>query len=312
MGEQTGTRLNRRSAACKFPSESMRKKQLLRPRRTFMAVSLTLILTTTGLVYYLMQPSGMLLDPWVKGNHVIRTPHAAIAIDGDANFSDTALLEGWPGDGSPENPYIIDSLEIDLGGEFGDCISIKNTRVCFIISNCNLTGGYYDYMDWWWSPGAGINLWNVAGGELVKNTCNGNNAGIAFQSSDSNTLANNTCNSNTKIGINLWLSGDNTLLDNTCNSNDIGIFIHNSDSNAVANNICNNNGIGINLEDSYSNTVANNILLGNTEHDICLSYSAFRTLDPMVLLLTGLVTGIIMLGAGWKMVKLWRVESRGE
>jgi len=28
------------------------------------------------------------------------TPHDPIAIDGDANFSATALLEGWPGDGS--------------------------------------------------------------------------------------------------------------------------------------------------------------------------------------------------------------------
>jgi hypothetical protein len=32
MGEQIGTRLNRRSDACKFPSESIRKKRLLRPQ----------------------------------------------------------------------------------------------------------------------------------------------------------------------------------------------------------------------------------------------------------------------------------------
>ena len=71
------------------------------------------------------------------------TPHAPIAIDGDANFTDTALLEGWHGDGSPENPFIIDRLDIDLGGNNGSCISITNTQVSFIISNCNLTGAIY-------------------------------------------------------------------------------------------------------------------------------------------------------------------------
>ncbi|MFX1262735.1 MAG: hypothetical protein ACFFAZ_11650, partial [Promethearchaeota archaeon] len=93
------------------------------------------------------------------------TPHGPIAIDGDANFSDMALLEGWPGDGSPENPYIIDGLNIDLDGRRGSCISVSNTRVCFITSNCNLTGAYQNYMDWIQSQGAGINLENVTGGE---------------------------------------------------------------------------------------------------------------------------------------------------
>ena len=67
-------------------------------------------------------------------------PHGAIAIDGNANFSATALLKGWPGDGSPENPFIINGLEIDLNGAYGSCIAISNTQVSFIIRNCNLTG----------------------------------------------------------------------------------------------------------------------------------------------------------------------------
>jgi hypothetical protein len=86
------------------------------------------------------------------------TPHGAITIDGDANFSDTALIEGWPGDGSPENPYIIDGLDIDLGNEDGHCIMINNTRVSFTISNCNLTGaGLESVID----IGGGISLENV-------------------------------------------------------------------------------------------------------------------------------------------------------
>jgi amino acid transporter len=64
MGEQIGTRLNHRSAACKFPSESIRKKQLPRPRRIkknlnlhfrpspiLVAVSLIIILIMSGLAW---------------------------------------------------------------------------------------------------------------------------------------------------------------------------------------------------------------------------------------------------------------------
>ena len=114
----------------------------MKPRTRIMAVSLTLILTTSGLAYYLMQPTiiGGIPDPW-EGPEVL-IPHGAIAIDGDADFTATALLEGWPGDGSPEDPYIIDGLDIDLTITTPalHCISISNTRVSFIISTCNLTG----------------------------------------------------------------------------------------------------------------------------------------------------------------------------
>ena len=80
-------------------------------------------------------------EPERRGMLGAGTPHGPIAIDGDANFSDKALLEGWNGDGSPENPYLVDGYDIDLSGEVGHCISISNTRVSFTISNCNLTGG---------------------------------------------------------------------------------------------------------------------------------------------------------------------------
>jgi hypothetical protein len=57
MGEQTGTRLNHRSAACKFPSESTREKQLLRPQGIKKSLNLNLKPGTTvavGLIIILM------------------------------------------------------------------------------------------------------------------------------------------------------------------------------------------------------------------------------------------------------------------
>ncbi|MCK5239872.1 MAG: hypothetical protein KAR33_10015, partial [Candidatus Thorarchaeota archaeon] len=48
------------------------------------------------------QSTTVVSEPEERGMLVAGTPHGPIAIDGDASFSDTALLEGWPGDGSPE------------------------------------------------------------------------------------------------------------------------------------------------------------------------------------------------------------------
>jgi parallel beta-helix repeat protein len=225
----------------------------LRPR-TIMAVGLSFILTT-GLVYvWIPKPPPIIIpdrspDPGI--------PHAAIAIDGDANFSDTALLEGWPGDGSPENPYIIDGLDISPHFSSVHCISISNTRVSFTISNCNLTRTTSFHMMAY--VGSGIRLLNVSNGELVNNTCNNNRFGIWLHVSDSNTLANNTCTNSQRNGISLYESDSNTVANNNCNNNSYGIHLWESDSNTVENNTCTSNGAdGIRLGESDSNTVANN------------------------------------------------------
>ncbi|MHA3964705.1 MAG: hypothetical protein AM325_014335, partial [Candidatus Thorarchaeota archaeon SMTZ1-45] len=119
------------------PGSKMGLNWRLRPR-TIMVVSLTFMLTT-GLVYvWLPRPQPIIIIDLPEDDPIIE--YGFITIDGDTNFSDTALVEGWEGDGSPGNPFIIDGLHIDLGVEFGHCIMISNTRVSFTISNCNLTG----------------------------------------------------------------------------------------------------------------------------------------------------------------------------
>ncbi|MFW9886607.1 MAG: nitrous oxide reductase family maturation protein NosD [Candidatus Thorarchaeota archaeon] len=271
------------SRFCQIPSGSKKGlNQLLRPRTKFVAIGLSFILTTTGLVYYLMQPSLMVLEPWEKRNYVVRTPHDAIAIDGDANFTATALLEGWPGDGSPESPFIFDGLKIDFEYEPGDCISISSTRVSFIIRNCNLTGaGFIPAFEE--SPaGGGIILYNTSNGVLVNNICNYNIDGIILADSDSNIVVNNICNRNDHHGIYLWHSNSNTVTDNTCKYHNefAGINLGGS-NNTVANNTCNNNMVGIKIgwfsTESDYNIVMHNICNNNTDYGIRLIESDFNT-----------------------------------
>ena len=61
------------------------------------------------------------------------------------------------------------------------------------------------------------------------------------------------------------------------------------------------NEIGIYLDDeSDFNTVENNTFSGNTEHDTLGEYMTEES-DPEVFLLVGFA-GIIVLGAGWRML----------
>jgi parallel beta-helix repeat protein len=255
------------SRVCRTPPGPPKDLTLyLKPNPILVAVSLTLILMTSGLVYYLMLPPPYTPPPPPPPSS------AVIAIDGDANFYDIALLKGWPGDGSPENPFIIDGLDIVVDG--GNLISISNTRVSFTISNCNLTGACINSM----YSGDGIHLENVTNGEIVNNICNKNEFGIFLTYSDFNTVANNICNNN-RIGIELDNSDSNTVANNTCTSIDFGILLRSSISNAlinntVADNNCFNNIAAIFLTDcSDSNTVANNTCNGNF-HGIYLSGSS--------------------------------------
>ncbi|MFX1483557.1 MAG: right-handed parallel beta-helix repeat-containing protein [Promethearchaeota archaeon] len=192
--------------------------------------------------------------------------HASVAINGDANFTDTAQNEGWPGNGSFENPFIISSLDIDLGGVAGHCINISNTRVNFTIQNCNLTGA---------GSGAGIFLDNVSFAYLFNNTCTFNGHGIYLLQSSNNVLENNTCLSNSR-GIYMYESDSNTVSGNDCDDNsNYGIFLQLCDSNLIFNNLCSSTGTyGIGGQSVVSNTFANNTCNQNSNGIRIWDYSS--------------------------------------
>jgi len=81
-------------------------------------------------------------------------PHGYISINGDDDFNETAYDEGWAGDGSSEDPFIIEGYEI-VHSE--GLIHIRDTRYHFEIRDCNLTDG-----------GDGVYLNNVTNG-LIEN-----------------------------------------------------------------------------------------------------------------------------------------------
>jgi len=200
------------------------------------------------------------------------TPHDPIVIDSDENFTATALAEGWPGNGSTENPFIIEGLEIDLGGATGFCIAIGHTRVNFTIRDCNITGA---------DPGAGISLYNVSHGRLVGNILSFNDNGIDVGYSWHVVVEDNICFSNNYGIYASDASFYNTINDNNCSLNSwsgiyAGSFLGLS---VITNNTCNNNSHHGIESYGYLNTLTDNNCSYNMQHGMYFGQSHNNTIE---------------------------------
>ncbi len=85
-------------------------------------------------------------------------PHDVIRIEGDAQLEINATAEGWPGDGSASDPYIIEGYDIDGQGG-SNCIFISNISSHIVIRDCKLSNStkVIDML----KLAAGITLFNV-------------------------------------------------------------------------------------------------------------------------------------------------------
>jgi len=66
--------------------------------------------------------------------------HGPIFINGDADFNATVRAENWLGNGTSQNPFVIEDLRI-TGLPGSSLIKIWNTDFHFQITNCFLDGG---------------------------------------------------------------------------------------------------------------------------------------------------------------------------
>jgi parallel beta-helix repeat protein len=172
------------------------------------------------------------------------TPHGPIIIQSDADFAN----QGWPGNGTQENPYHIADLIITVMGE---CVQISNTRVHFVVSNCWMEKESGPEVD------IGIILTNVTNGFIANMTLFNLDFGAIILSSEANDLLNNTC-TNTDTG--LWISNSNTtrLINTTCTNTYTGIEVLNSDTTSLINNTCTDTNRGISVRESNAIGIINN------------------------------------------------------
>ncbi len=143
------------------------------------------------------------------------TDHAAISIDGNADFLSQAAVESWEGDGSDENPIIIEGYRIS--DTFTEGIKIWNVDLHWIVRNSLIEGG---------PPYAcGFYISNCSNGEFSNNIIRNRDVGIqiyvgAYNCSFLNNLISNNDATAFKVlgDIANCIISENTMLDNVANN----------------------------------------------------------------------------------------------
>jgi parallel beta-helix repeat protein len=164
------------------------------------------------------------------------------------------------GNGTYDNPYLIEDLVID-GGGVGSCIKIENSDVYFKIENCTLYNAEHD----------GIYLNRVINGQLIDNDCSSDEYGIFINYSHNNTISGNTVNSNSR-GIYLSRSDYNTIIRNIGSNHDSFLFLDYSDNNYISKNTVNSN-----LDGIYLSRSAYNNITGNTANSNLYGINLYRS-----------------------------------
>jgi parallel beta-helix repeat protein len=206
------------------------------------------------------QSSNLVLDSKKQSMITTYSAHLPISIADDEKLIGLALTEGWEGNGSTLNPFIIRGLMFNLEGANGRCLRIRNTRLSIVIRDCFFTGASQ------LTAGIGIYLNNVTNVWITDCIFTNNWYCINLHASNSCIIVNNTCTYNIQsdevpvpAAIHLEDSDDNRIGNNTCSYNGVGIELLESTSNTIVNNVCNNNKFdGIYLDDSPDNVLRNN------------------------------------------------------
>ena len=161
-------------------------------------------------------------------------PHDPIDIADNQDF----IMQGWPGNGTEMNPFVIENLSIAIDGS-GSCISVKDTSVHFIIRNCMLSSSAeFPYMNL-----VRLQFFNVEKGNVENCSVFGQ---IDIQRSRSCRIFNNTISPYaTDYVIFIF---ESQMVNISCNmispsiESEYGVFLGNSDNCILSQNVVRDNG----------------------------------------------------------------------
>jgi hypothetical protein len=245
-------------------------------------------------LFLLFQPaqeveSASMADDGAARTHTIAyESHDPIVITSDSDFE----TQGWPGNGTQENPYVIEDLWIQRVTENAHCIDIEGTTAVFIVRDCFITTTV--------SNGYGIELRDVKNGVIENNTVVGHEFGIRAVSDsefvifDSNTVHNcyfgimsfsNSGSSNLSVTISnnyvhtcywegIYVKGVVLVHNNTCV--DRGIHAYPTVSSVISNNTCvNNTGVTLDIT-THDTLVVNNTFVNSMNTGLEIVATAYN------------------------------------
>ncbi len=195
-----------------------------------------------------------------------------ILINGDQELENTSTFLSWQGNGTKNDPYIMEGMTIDgMGGAF--CLHITNTASHLMIRNCNFANTSISNNIAGTGSAIFLDSMNVM---ITSNSISKSGIGIRIdpQSSDLNI----TDNTISGCGYGLVITG------NGLNKNIYGNIIKESTSdgihlddisnlNLADNNISTSGGSGITLNQGRDNTFRSNQLYLNEESGIRINHS---------------------------------------
>jgi parallel beta-helix repeat protein len=201
----------------------------------------------------------------------------SIMIDGDLEFIQIASIQRWSGNGTINNPIILQNLNFSLtrSHEFG--IKIINTRLFFRILNTTLISNQINI---------GFHFVNVSNGFIGDSKISSCPSYGIYLKNNSNIIIRNNSIMNSRVGISVaeseWINLEQNAIKNNgkgiefvgsayCSvnatfifENRLGIVILNSEQNQIYDNrIENQTNIGIMLFNSSNNFIGTNTLTNN-------------------------------------------------
>ncbi|MFW6140973.1 MAG: right-handed parallel beta-helix repeat-containing protein [Candidatus Saliniplasma sp.] len=197
-----------------------------------------------------------------------------IRIDSDEEFETIAEQEGWDGNGSSDDPWVIEGYEID-GSEYGYGIFIGNVSGHFRISGCRIHNSSDRIDDYFLNSGIYIynsengvvssnivvdNLWhgiyvvNSKNINISENEVQGNliaetvEHGVQIVDSENVTIESNEVRWTDGEGVGLEGTNNSVVRDNLLEENSFGVYLEGASMNEVFNNIILKNGHGVYIE----------------------------------------------------------------
>ena len=145
------------------------------------------------------------------------------------------VIQGWPGNGTKENPYLIEGLTITSSNV---CIYITNTSSHFLVKDCSLLSTEA-------RSGFGIRLERVANACIENCSISNKDYGVYISKSSNCSLIKNEIFSNSDVGIYISRSNNSGVNSNFLHNNRYGLrSILMKDSQVINNQIYHNSHIG--------------------------------------------------------------------
>ncbi len=192
------------------------------------------------------------MDAEVNGLQINST-HDPISIDGDEDLVQTAFDEGWKGTGTPQDPFVIEDLEIDGDSDY-TCIELLNTSYSVQIRNCTVTN--VDESDYDWDK-AGIHLYNTTDIRILNITSSECVFGVLVQDS-SNIMVEDSRIKSSYMAIYSIRSENITVAGSNLTNCDFGFYAGESNHVLIMN--CNISIMerGINIKNGINMTILKN------------------------------------------------------